>query len=44
MKVMPVRYVADMTVSARFQAALGLVPGDQSRSGNWTELAAGRAG
>jgi len=38
MKVMPIRYVADMAASARFYAALGLVPGDSSRSGNWTEL------
>jgi catechol 2,3-dioxygenase-like lactoylglutathione lyase family enzyme len=44
MKVMPIRYVADMASSARFYAALGLVPGDSSRSGNWTELnAAGGA-
>jgi catechol 2,3-dioxygenase-like lactoylglutathione lyase family enzyme len=38
MKVMPIRYVADLAASARFYAALGLVPGDSSRSGNWTEL------
>jgi predicted lactoylglutathione lyase len=38
MKVMPIRYVADMAASARFYAALGLVQGDSSRSGNWTEL------
>ena len=38
MKVMPIRYVADVAVSARFYAALGLIPGDSSRSGNWTEL------
>jgi catechol 2,3-dioxygenase-like lactoylglutathione lyase family enzyme len=38
MKVMPIRYVADMAASARFYTALGLVPGDSSRSGNWTEL------
>jgi predicted lactoylglutathione lyase len=38
MKVMPIRYVTDVAVSARFYAALGLVQGDSSRSGNWTEL------
>lgn len=43
MKVMPIRYVADVDSSARFYAALGLRPGDVSRSGNWAELA-GSAG
>ena len=38
MKVMPIRYVADVAASTRFYAALGLVPGDSSRSGDWTEL------
>lgn len=38
MKIMPIRYVADIAASERFYAALGLVPGDSSRSGNWTEL------
>jgi hypothetical protein len=38
MKVMPIRYVADMEASSRFYAALGLSPGDTSRSGNWAEL------
>jgi|HubBroStandDraft_4_1064222.scaffolds.fasta_scaffold110799_2 catechol 2,3-dioxygenase-like lactoylglutathione lyase family enzyme len=38
MKVMPIRYVADVTAATRFYAALGLVQGDSSRSGNWTEL------
>jgi catechol 2,3-dioxygenase-like lactoylglutathione lyase family enzyme len=38
MKVMPIRYVADMAAATRFYAALGLVQGDSSRSGNWTEL------
>jgi catechol 2,3-dioxygenase-like lactoylglutathione lyase family enzyme len=40
MKIVPIRYVADVAASARFYAALGLVPGDSSRSGNWTELSA----
>lgn len=39
MKVMPIRFVADVDSSARFYAALGLTAGDGSRSGNWTELA-----
>jgi catechol 2,3-dioxygenase-like lactoylglutathione lyase family enzyme len=38
MKVMPIRYVADMSASAKFYTALGLVGGDDSRSGNWLEL------
>jgi hypothetical protein len=38
MKVMPIRYVADMSASTRFYAALGLAGGDESRSGNWIEL------
>jgi predicted lactoylglutathione lyase len=38
MKVMPIRYVSDVAASARFYAALGLLQGDVSRSGNWTEL------
>jgi extradiol dioxygenase family protein len=38
MKVMPICYVADLAASARFYGALGLVPGDSSRSGNWIEL------
>ena len=38
MKVMPIRYVADMSASAKFYAALGLAGGDESRSGNWIEL------
>jgi catechol 2,3-dioxygenase-like lactoylglutathione lyase family enzyme len=40
MKIMPIRFVADMEASARFYTALGLVPGDSSRSGNWIELGA----
>jgi hypothetical protein len=40
MKVMPIRFVADMDSSARFCTALGLTIGDGSRSGNWAELAA----
>lgn len=39
MKVMPIRYVADMSASAKFYTALGLAGGDESRSGNWIELA-----
>jgi catechol 2,3-dioxygenase-like lactoylglutathione lyase family enzyme len=38
MKVMPIRYVADVAAATRFYAALGLVQGDSSRSGDWTEL------
>jgi catechol 2,3-dioxygenase-like lactoylglutathione lyase family enzyme len=38
MKVMPIRYVADVAAATRFYAALGLIQGDSSRSGNWTEL------
>jgi len=38
MKVMPIRYVANMAAATRFYAALGLVEGDSSRSGNWMEL------
>jgi catechol 2,3-dioxygenase-like lactoylglutathione lyase family enzyme len=40
MKVMPIRYVADMEAAAKFYTALGLVAGDGSRSGNWAELGA----
>jgi catechol 2,3-dioxygenase-like lactoylglutathione lyase family enzyme len=40
MKVMPIRYVADMAASIRFYEVLGLDAGDQSRSGNWAELPA----
>jgi catechol 2,3-dioxygenase-like lactoylglutathione lyase family enzyme len=38
MKVMPIRYVADISAAAKFYTALGLVGGDDSRSGNWLEL------
>jgi catechol 2,3-dioxygenase-like lactoylglutathione lyase family enzyme len=38
MKVMPIRYVADIAASTAFYTALGLAGGDESRSGNWTEL------
>ena len=41
MKVMPIRYVADMESSARFYTALGLAARGGSRSGNWAELGAG---
>jgi catechol 2,3-dioxygenase-like lactoylglutathione lyase family enzyme len=41
MKVMPIRYVADIAASQRFYAALGLDPDLASRSGNWSELVAG---
>jgi catechol 2,3-dioxygenase-like lactoylglutathione lyase family enzyme len=40
-KVMPIRYVADIAASQRFYAVLGLEPDLASRSGNWSELAAG---
>ena len=38
MKIMPIRYVADVAAAARFYSALGLAGGDGSRSGNWLEL------
>lgn len=38
MRVMPIRYVADVAASERFYAALGLAPDTTSRSGNWSEL------
>jgi catechol 2,3-dioxygenase-like lactoylglutathione lyase family enzyme len=41
MKVMPIRYVADLAASQRFYAALGLAPDVASRSGNWSELVGG---
>jgi catechol 2,3-dioxygenase-like lactoylglutathione lyase family enzyme len=41
MKVMPIRYVADVEASRRFYAALGLAPDVSSRSGNWSELVGG---
>jgi catechol 2,3-dioxygenase-like lactoylglutathione lyase family enzyme len=41
MKVMPIRYVADIEASQRFYAALGLAPDVSSRSGNWSELSGG---
>jgi catechol 2,3-dioxygenase-like lactoylglutathione lyase family enzyme len=41
MKVMPIRYVADIDTSQRFYAVLGLEPDLASRSGNWSELVAG---
>jgi catechol-2,3-dioxygenase len=41
MKVMPIRYVADINASQRFYAVLGLDPDLASRSGNWSELVAG---
>ena len=40
MKLMPIRYCADVAASARFYGALGLALGPSSRSGNWTELPA----
>jgi catechol 2,3-dioxygenase-like lactoylglutathione lyase family enzyme len=38
MKVMPIRYVANLDESLRFYAALGLAASSGSRSGNWVEL------
>jgi catechol 2,3-dioxygenase-like lactoylglutathione lyase family enzyme len=38
MKVMPIRYCADMDASARFYRAVGLELGDATRSGSWVEL------
>ena len=40
MKVMPIRYTADVAASVRFYRALGLDEGDRSRPGEWVELPA----
>ena len=40
MKLVPIRYCADVAASARFYTALGLQMGSSSRSGGWTELPA----
>jgi catechol 2,3-dioxygenase-like lactoylglutathione lyase family enzyme len=40
MKVMPIRYCADIEAAARFYRALGLAVGDATRSGSWLELPA----
>ena len=40
MKVMPIRYSADVEASVRFYRALGLELGDRSRPGTWVELPA----
>lgn len=39
MRIMPVRYVADVAESERFYMALGLKMDQRSRSGHWAELA-----
>lgn len=38
MRLMPVRYVSDVTAAERSYAALGLAPDQRSRSGHWSEL------
>ena len=43
MKVMPIRYAADVQASLRFYRALGLEPDAVSRPGSWVELT-GRSG
>ncbi len=40
MKLMPIRYCADVAASTRFYGALGLPVGPASRSGDWVELPA----
>jgi catechol 2,3-dioxygenase-like lactoylglutathione lyase family enzyme len=40
MKVMPIRYSADVATSVRFYRALGLSAGSTSRPGEWAELPA----
>ena len=40
MKLMPIRYCADVAASTRFYEALGLTAGSRSRSGGWGELTA----
>lgn len=40
MKVVPIRYSADVAASVRFYRALGLDLGSVSRPGAWTELPA----
>jgi catechol 2,3-dioxygenase-like lactoylglutathione lyase family enzyme len=39
-RVLPIRYCADMEASARFYAALGLELGAATRPGGWRELPA----
>jgi catechol 2,3-dioxygenase-like lactoylglutathione lyase family enzyme len=41
MKVMPMRFVADVEQSERFYAALGLSVDRRGRTPGWTEMAAG---
>lgn len=40
MRVLPIRYCADMTASTRFYRALGLELGAATRPGSWVELPA----
>ena len=40
MRVLPIRYCADMAASTRFYRALGLELGDVTRPGSWVELPA----
>ncbi|HZB51194.1 MAG TPA: VOC family protein [Mycobacteriales bacterium] len=40
MRVLPIRYCADMAASTRFYRALGLALGDATRTGSWVELPA----
>lgn len=40
MRVVPIRYCADMAAATRFYRALGLELGDVTRPGSWVELPA----
>ncbi|MEU7474813.1 VOC family protein [Lentzea sp. NPDC042327] len=40
MRVVPIRYTADVAAARRFYLALGLRPGAESRPGAWVELPA----
>ena len=40
MRVVPIRYAADVEAAVRFYRALGLEPGARSRPGTWVELPA----
>ncbi|ANZ40162.1 hypothetical protein BBK82_33155 [Lentzea guizhouensis] len=40
MRVVPIRYTADVAASRRFYLALGLAEGARSRPGTWVELPA----
>ena len=40
MRLLPIRYCADIDASTRFYRALGLAVGDATRTGGWVELPA----